>query len=92
MYATFYNAKAIYEVCEQREKGEGEEKRGRERKREKAYVKLVCEGAAWVCACVCVLVCVCGSQHMKNEKSQLWKTEGNGKWATAHGTLGALYS
>lgn len=46
MYATFYNAKAIYEVCEQREKGEGEEKRGRERKREKAYVKLVCEGAA----------------------------------------------
>lgn len=43
MYATFYNAKAIYEVCEQRGEGEGGR---RERKREKAYVKLVCEGVA----------------------------------------------
>lgn len=44
MYATFYNAKAIYEVCEQRGEGEGE--RREEKEREKAYVKLVCEGAA----------------------------------------------
>lgn len=44
MYATFYNAKAIYEASEQ--KGER-----RARKSE-----LVCEGAACACACVCEAV------------------------------------
>lgn len=85
MYATFYNAKAIYEVCEQRGEGEGER---REEKERESIRKTCVRGSS---LSVCLRVCVCGSQHMKNEKSQLWKTEGNGKWATAHGTLGSLY-